>query len=70
MHYSKVWPEHFAFCIKTTQKLVSAYLSKVIKGKAQLKSTRCLVLTNITQRKWIGELIIKPIVVHSNKLSR
>jgi len=37
MHYSKVWPKPFAFRIITIQKLVSAYLSKKITGKTQLK---------------------------------
>ena len=64
VHHSKVWLKPFAFCIKTIQKLVSAYLRKIIMGKTQLTSKRCSVLTNITWRKWAGELIGKPITAH------
>ena len=70
MHYSKVWPKPFGFCIITIQKLVSAYLSKIIIGKTQLKNKRCPVPTNITWRKWAGELIGKPIAAHQDEFSR
>ena len=69
MYHFKVWLKPFAFYIKTIQKLVSAYLSKIIVGKMQLTSKRCSVPTNIMWQKWVGELINKPIAAHPNEFS-